>query len=84
MARRWGDLSPRTRKLVVFAGIAEALLKVAVVVDLRRRPATEIRGRKQIWAASMLLNSFGIVPLLYFAFGRRPPVAAAPPPPRDW
>jgi hypothetical protein len=71
MARRWNDLSARTRKLIIVAGIAESLLKAAVLVDLRQRPARQIRGRKQVWAASMIVNSFGLIPLSYFVFGRR-------------
>lgn len=75
MARRWSDLSPRTRRLIIVAGIAEAGLKVAVLIDLRRRPAAEIRGSKRAWAAAMLVNSAGLIPLSYFAVGRRRPPA---------
>jgi hypothetical protein len=71
MVRRWNDLSPGARKLIIVAGIAETLLKAAVLVDLRQRPARQIRGRKQVWAASMIVNSFGVIPLSYFVFGRR-------------
>jgi type II secretory pathway component PulM len=70
-AKRWGDLSPRARKMIVGAGIAESGLKLAVLVDLRRRPASEIRGRKMAWASAMLVNSAGIIPASYFLFGRR-------------
>jgi hypothetical protein len=76
MAKRWGDLSPRTRGLIIAAGIAEATLKAAVLIDLRRRPASEIRGPKLAWAASMVVNSAGLIPLAYFAYGRRRAAAA--------
>jgi hypothetical protein len=71
MARRWSDLSVRTRTLLIAAAVAETSLKAAVLIDLRRRPPSEIRGSKPIWAASMLVNSAGLIPLSYFAFGRR-------------
>jgi hypothetical protein len=71
LAGRWSDLSPRTRRLIIVAGVAETLLKAAVLIDLRHRPAAEIRGRKKVWAASMTVNSFGVMPLSYFVFGRR-------------
>jgi hypothetical protein len=29
-----------------------------------------------MWAAAMLVNSAGLIPLSYFAFGRRRPAAA--------
>jgi hypothetical protein len=72
MARRWSDLSDRSRRLIIVAASAEAVLKMAVLLDIRRRPASQIRGSKRIWiAAAVLVNSAGIGPLSYFAFGRR-------------
>jgi len=72
MARRWSDLSDRSRWLIIVAASAEAVLKIAVLLDIRRRPASQIRGSKRIWiAAAVLVNSAGMGPLSYFAFGRR-------------
>jgi hypothetical protein len=70
--QRWSDLSPRARKLLIVAGAAEGSLKVAALIDIKRRPASQIRGSKWIWAAVVVVvNSCGAVPLSYFAFGRR-------------
>jgi hypothetical protein len=71
VAKKWSDLSPRSRKLIVTAAVAEAGLKAAVFIDLKRRLPEEVRGPRRAWAASMILNSFGLLPLAYFAFGRR-------------
>ena len=73
MARkRWSDLSPRQRRLIVVVGIAEGIVKTAALVDLRRRPADEVRGSKKVWAtAIVLVNSVGVLPSAYFLFGRR-------------
>lgn len=73
MARkRWSDLSPRNRRLIMVVGIAEGVLKIAALVDLRRRPADEVRGSKKLWAtAIVLVNSVGALPSAYFLFGRR-------------
>jgi len=72
MATRWNDLSERNRRLVIAAAIGEAVLKTAVIIDIRRRPASQIRGSKRMWIiAAVLLNSAGVGPLSYFAFGRR-------------
>ena len=69
--RQWNDLSPRTRKVIVAAAVAEGILKTAALVDMARRPSAEIRGSKWIWAPIVVaVNSFGIAPLAYFAFGR--------------
>ena len=70
--RRWSDLSERNRRLVVVGAVLEGALKIAALIDLKRRPATEIRGRKWIWATVVILvNSVGVVPLAYLLFGRR-------------
>jgi hypothetical protein len=71
--RNWfGDLSPRTRKLIITAGVAEAGLKAAALLDIRRRPASQVRGPKWLWVGALaLVGSFGALPLSYFAFGRR-------------
>ena len=50
----------------------EGVLKIAALVDLKRRPAAEIRGRKWVWATVITLaNSVGVVPVGYFLLGRR-------------
>jgi hypothetical protein len=70
--RSWSELSPRTRRVILVAGTAEAVLKVAALADLRRRPANQIRGSKLTWAGFVtVVNSFGVAPLVYFRFGRR-------------
>ena len=70
--KRWQDLTPRTRRLVVVAGVIEGLLKIAALVDLARRPASEVRGSKSRWAVALVLvNSVGALPIAYFTRGRR-------------
>ncbi len=77
MARRWSDLSGRSRRLIIAAAIAEAILKTAVLIDLKRRPASQIRGSKRGWiVAAVLVNSAGLGPLSYFVFGRQRHAAA--------
>ena len=72
MAKRWRDLSERTRKVVIAVGVTEAALKTAVVIDIRRRPASQIRGPKPLWVVlAVCVNSAGIGSLSYFIFGRR-------------
>jgi hypothetical protein len=68
----WNELGPRTRQLLIAAAVTEAALKTAALVDIARRPASEIRGSKWMWVPVVLLvNSFGAVPLAYFVYGRR-------------
>jgi hypothetical protein len=72
--RQWSDLSQRTRRLLIGAGVAEGMLKVAALIDLKRRPATQVRGPKWIWATVLaVVGSAGVLPISYFVFGRREP-----------
>lgn len=70
--RQRSHLSERSRRLIIAAAVAEGCLKIAALIDIKRRPASQIRGPKWLWAAVVaIVNSFGAVPLSYFAFGRR-------------
>jgi hypothetical protein len=70
--RRWSDLSERRRRLLVAAAVAEGILKLAALNDIKRRPASQIRGQKWIWATVVaVVSSAGVVPVSYFVFGRR-------------
>jgi hypothetical protein len=72
--RRWSDLSERTRRLIIIGAVFEGTLKVLALIDMKRRPGTEIRGSKAKWAAAVvLINSMGAAPLAYLIFGRRNP-----------
>jgi hypothetical protein len=76
MARRWSDLSDRNRKVIIAAAVGEAVLKTAVLIDISRRPASQIRGSKRMWIiAAVVVNSAGLGSLSYFAFGRQPAAA---------
>jgi hypothetical protein len=68
-AKKWADLSDRQRALLLGAAAAELSLKIAALMDIKRRPAERIRGPKALWRAAMVVNLLG--PLSYFAFGRK-------------
>jgi hypothetical protein len=70
--RRWSDLNPRTQQAIMLASGVEAGLKIAALIDLAQRPARHVRGSRARWAAAItLVNSAGVVPLVYFLRGRR-------------
>jgi hypothetical protein len=72
MTRKWHDLSPRARRLILIGGAFEGVLKIAALADLARRPPEDVRGSKSTWAAAIILiNSVGAVPIIYFRNGRR-------------
>jgi len=60
--------------LMITAAVADGALRVAALIDIQRRPASQIRGRKGMWAAAVaLVSSAGVVPASYFVFGERRP-----------
>jgi Phospholipase_D-nuclease N-terminal len=67
--RRWRDLSRRQQRTIVAAAVVQLCLLGVALVDLWHRPAAEVRGAKQVWAAAVFVNFVG--PIAYFAFGRR-------------
>jgi len=72
--RQWSDLSEGNRRLIMTVAVVEGILKIAALIDIKRRPASQIRGRKWLWAALVAIgNSAGVIPLSYFFFGRRQP-----------
>jgi hypothetical protein len=72
--RQWSDLSQRTRRLLTIAAVAEGALKLAALIDLKRRPASQVRGPKWAWATVVtVVGSAGVLPVSYFLFGRRQP-----------
>jgi hypothetical protein len=72
--KQWRDLSEQSRRWLIAAAVAEGILKVAALIDIKRRPASQIRGPKWVWAAMVaVVSSAGVVPVTYFVVGRRQP-----------
>ena len=71
-AREWSDLSKRSRGLIIAAAVAEGSLKTAALIDLKRRPASQIRGSKWRWAPVLgAVTPLGGPPPASFFCGRR-------------
>lgn len=67
--KRWSDLSTRERRGVAALSAVQLALLSAALIDLRRRPASEVNGDKRVWVAVSLINFVG--PAAYFAVGRK-------------
>jgi hypothetical protein len=65
----WSEISGPRRAAIIVTGIAQISLLIAALVDIRRRPADEVRGSKKLWTALAFVNFIG--PISYFVFGRR-------------
>ncbi|MGN6246366.1 MAG: hypothetical protein ACTHQ3_22175 [Motilibacteraceae bacterium] len=70
--RGWQELSRPTQVLIVAGAVLEGAAKAVALADLARRPQSQVRGRKALWATGIVLvNAFGAAPLAYFTWGRR-------------
>lgn len=56
-------------KTIAAIGAMLGLLAVTLI-DIKRRPASKIRGSKQMWTALSFIN-WVLGPVAYFIFGRR-------------
>jgi hypothetical protein len=79
--KKWSEFSTRSRRLIIVTGIVEVALLAAALVDLKRRPAEQVRGSKRMWTGLVFVNIVG--PIAYFAFGRRPRRGARRTPPSE-
>jgi len=56
---------------MIIAGTAvEVALSAFALADLARRPASQVRGSKLLWAATCFVQPVG--PISYLMHGRRP------------
>ena len=67
--KQWSELSGGQRAAVLVVGSAQMALAATAWIDLARRPARQVNGRKATWAAIIAINWIG--PLCYFRWGRR-------------
>lgn len=68
--KKWSDLTG-TQKALVLTGVAiEAALTATALIDLARRPATQVRGPKALWALGCAVQPVG--PIAYLVLGRTP------------
>ena len=67
--KSWADFSPTQQRLIVGVGAAEAVFTAAALLDLKRRPAAQVRGPKLLWVLASFVQPIG--PILYAVAGRR-------------
>lgn len=72
MKQKWSDLNPTVRKLLVIGGTIDAVGRAAALIDVSRRSSEQVRGNRTVWKVALgLVNSAGILPMVYFLRGRR-------------
>lgn len=71
MARKkWRDLTSGQQAAVLILAFVQASLAFTAWVDLARRPAAAVNGRKAKWGAIIAVSFVG--PIVYFRRGRLP------------
>jgi hypothetical protein len=68
--KRWSELNKAQQTAIIVVGSAEVIMTTIALVDLARRPAEQVRGKKAVWALVSFVQPFG--PVTYLAFGRKP------------
>lgn len=67
--RRWEDLSSAQQRAVIVVGAITTIWQIAMLWDLSRRPAEQLRGSKRAWVLASFARPFGQI--AYYAWGRR-------------
>ncbi|HQR80166.1 MAG TPA: PLDc N-terminal domain-containing protein [Actinomycetota bacterium] len=67
--RKWSELSASQRALLLTLVSVELSLTATAAVDLIRRPADQVHGRKGLWALGLFIQPVG--PVAYLCAHRR-------------
>ena len=70
---RWSELSPGQQTATAVAVSVEAALTATALVQLVRRPSSQIRGPKPWWALACFVQPVGPVAFLLWGIRRRQP-----------
>lgn len=73
--RRWQDLSPANRALIVTGATVQLGLLTAAQLDIRKRTPEQLNGPRWLWVVISFVNFVG--PIAYFVLGRRESVPAS-------
>jgi hypothetical protein len=69
MSKSWSELTDAQKTAILVLASIELSLTATAYVDLVRRPAELVRGRKGAWALGILVQPVG--PILYLTWGAR-------------
>ena len=67
--KQWKEMAPWQKASALVMISVQVSLLASALVDIRRRPAEEIRGNKWLWTGVSFINFVG--PISYFLFGRK-------------
>lgn len=61
--KKWSELSGTQKGLILTLASIELSLTATAAVDLARRPAEKVHGRKGVWAMALFIQPVG--PVVY-------------------
>lgn len=67
--KKWSEMSPGQQAAVLTLISVELSLTVTALVDLYRRPADRVRGRKALWVPAIFVQPVG--PVAYLVWGAK-------------
>lgn len=63
--RKWSEMTPVQQTVLLTLVSVEVSLTAAALVDLIRRPADRVHGRKGVWALALFVQPVGPVAYLW-------------------
>lgn len=63
--RKWSELTPAQKTVMLTLISVEVSLTATALVDLVRRPADQVHGRKGVWALALFVQPVGPVAYLW-------------------
>jgi hypothetical protein len=58
-SKRWSDLTGGQRGAILVLGAIELVLTTTAALDLARRPARQVRGRRALWWPVLFVQPIG-------------------------
>jgi hypothetical protein len=65
----WKELPSKRKARFIVQALVQLTLTILALRDIRRRPASEIKGSKRLWTVLAFVQPIG--PAAYFLFGRK-------------
>lgn len=75
--RKWSEMSSCQKATVATLSAVEVALTTISLIDLVKRPSSQIRGNKLMWAFGVFVQPVG--PIAYLAWGRTAGASEAAP-----
>lgn len=67
--KQWKDIPVKQKRRIAFMSLVELVLTIIALWDLSHRPASQVKGKKFMWALLAFVQPIG--PISYLLFGRK-------------